>query len=152
MNPRILFIGIAAAIFVAATSALIHWQSEQQSNQGTVRGESLSSLDESESWRASFEKVDAYHTPVAVVKKPPKKPVKKKRQPQLTDKRLIAIVEDQQKSVVLINARGKNTKMQVLKLGDSWLAPWQLAAIHSDFVIWSNSETQQQQQQYLFKR
>jgi hypothetical protein len=152
MNPRILVLAIVITIFIATASALIHWQPAQQRNQDTVRNESLSLLDESETWRASFEKVDAYRTPLPVVNKQPNKSVEKKRQPQLTDKRLIAIVEDQQKSVVLINARGKNATIQVLKRGDSWLPPWELEAIHSDFVVWSNSDTQQQQQQYLFKR
>ena len=152
MSSRLIGFGIVITVTCIAIATLSHWQTVNNQQDDSSDNQQFATLDENEQWREAFEKVDAYSSPKPkVVNTKPKPPVKK-RIPKLTDKKLIAIVEDEPKSIVLINARGGAGKMQKFQLGDSWLKPWKLHEIHSDFVVWSNTDTQQKQQQYLFKQ
>jgi len=110
-------------------------------------------------WKATLEQVDAYY--VAPKKKNTlteqqrlerekrKKPKPKPKPKVIEDARLIGVVLGSTPEALILLPKQNNTTR--LKIGDSWLTPWQLSEVQSDRVIWVNTQTGTNKIQKLFK-
>lgn len=68
--------------------------------------------------------------------------------PQVTDAALIGVLMlDEPQALLLLPDANEVT---YLNIGDSWLAPWVLENVFSDYIVWSNNQTNEKLTQKLF--
>lgn len=110
-------------------------------------------------WQATLQKVDAYYEPPKktntlteqqrIAREKRNKPKPKPKPQVIEDARLIGVVLGSSPEALLLLPKQNNTTR--LKVGESWLAPWQLTEIKSDRVVWVNNQTGTNKIQKLFK-
>jgi len=89
-----------------------------------------------------------YQPPKPQKKKPAKKRAAKVRKKSLKDAALIGVLASDTPQAILLLPGAKEVKY--LNIGDSWLEPWVLEKVLSDYIVWSNSQTNEKQKQKLF--
>jgi type II secretory pathway component PulC len=67
---------------------------------------------------------------------------------KLTDGQLVGIVAGSSAKVYVIAAN--ETEPNVFLVGEGWLAPWIVATVYKDKVIWRNTQNDETVTQYLF--
>lgn len=72
------------------------------------------------------------------------------KQAQLSDGKIIGIVLDPPKSVLLYVAQSESLVPLQLTLGEGWLDNWLIKKINADSVVWFDSQSQQSYTQLLF--
>lgn len=147
---KVLYIlGAVVAFVVIFASSVNHIVSVPDSKESlAVYSDSEESYWLSYDWVEQFKKVSAYYTPPKPQKKRPPKREPKVKKTIITDARLIGIIDNENpQAMLVIPGQGKITYMNV---GDSWLEPWVLEAIHVDHVTWKNTEQGSASTQKLF--
>ncbi|GGD57654.1 hypothetical protein [Lacimicrobium alkaliphilum] len=71
-------------------------------------------------------------------------------QPEISDSLLVAIIADRPRSALIIVTEQNAGQPMQLAEGDSWLEPWKIETINTDFIVWRNSQTEEQYTQTLF--
>lgn len=72
------------------------------------------------------------------------------QQPQISNSKIIGIVVDKPRSVLLLIDSQTETTPQQLNVGDGWLENWIIQDIAPDSITWVNTQTQQDYIQTLF--
>lgn len=100
-------------------------------------------------WENTLKRVPAYYQPPKPQKKKPaKRRAAKVRKKSLKDAALIGVLASDTPQAILLLPGAKEVKY--LNIGDSWLKPWVLEKVLSDYIVWSNSQTNEKQKQKLF--
>jgi len=129
--------------------------SEYNSKAETEFDDAFSDID----WQATLQKVDAYYEPPKkqntlteqqrIEREKRNKPKPKPKPKVIEDAKLIGVVLGSSPEALLLLPKQNDTTR--LKVGESWLTPWQLSEIKSDRVVWVNAQTGTIKIQKLFK-
>ncbi|APD87572.1 hypothetical protein BM527_16555 [Alteromonas sp. Mex14] len=129
--------------------------SEYNSKANTELNNEFADID----WQATLQKVDAYYEPpkkkntlteqqrIEIEKRNKPKPEPKPK--VIEDAKLIGVVLGSSPEALLLLPKQSDTTR--LKVGESWLTPWQLNEIKSDRIVWENTQTGAKKIQKLFK-
>lgn len=98
-------------------------------------------------WRETLQNVPAYYQPPEQEHNTEDESVVELK-PKITDAALIGVLMlDQPQALLLLP---DTNEVKYLNIGDSWLAPWVLENVFSDYVVWSNNQTNEKLTQKLF--
>ncbi|ALS99262.1 hypothetical protein [Lacimicrobium alkaliphilum] len=147
MNSRLLLFAGSLLLLSALGGALLNLYGlpESELNADTASLSEFKRL--SNDWQAVLSQLPQFVPPKktesVVTKAEP-------RQPKISDGLLVAIVADKPRSAVVIVSEQNDGQPMQLAEGDSWLEPWEIDRIETDFVVWHNSQTDEQYTQTLF--
>jgi hypothetical protein len=98
-------------------------------------------------WIAVLEQLPQYRQQVVINAAPDNK---LKRQSQLSDGKIIGIVLDPPKFILLFVDNSDSFAPLQLTLGEGWLDNWVIKKINADSVVWFDSQSQKSYIQRLF--
>lgn len=106
-----------------------------------------------QSWRDVISKIKAYRPQKSKAEIAAEKrrlaELAKRKQRKIEDAVLVGTVINERSKALLV-LPGKN-EPEELSIGDTWLEPWTLFAVYSDYVVWQNADNNSKKQQALFK-
>lgn len=120
---------------------------EQRSDDAQTK--EISSIDTSQ-WLAVLKQVNAYYVPPKETDETSDgaSSLAQAKSVKLTDGQLVGIVAGSPAKVYVIAAN--ETEPDVLLVGEGWLAPWIVATVYKDRVVWRNTQNDETITQYLF--
>lgn len=128
-----------------------YWSTAETAKQGADEAQTkeISSIDTSQ-WLAVLKQVNSYYVPPkeAAGTSDGASSLAQAKNVKLTDGQLVGIVAGSSAKVYVIAAN--ETEPDVFLVGEGWLAPWIVATVYKDRVVWRNTQNDETITQYLF--